>query len=146
MRSIWERLGWTLATVSFALNVLLSVAHMGALGGHMMPMGHKAPTAIAAPAFSEAALLAALTAICTGDGIAERAAAGKDGKPALFPTCPICSLFATVTLVMGSGLLLLVLRRTEMAWAKPSATTRRLSEHLQSEARPRAPPSLWIAA
>ncbi len=147
MHSGSERIGLMLAALSLAINILLSMAHMGMFGERLSMDGVQTPVVAAAPGFGEASLLAALTQLCTDHGLAQRTVKGKgDSKPTLFPTCPLCLFFAATTLVLAFGQLLLVLRRIEIGRLRPLAATRRLSEFLLSLARSRAPPSLRIAA
>jgi hypothetical protein len=148
MRAGSERIGLMLAALSLAINILLSMAHMGMFGERLDMSAARSVPVAAAPGFSEASLVAALAEICTGHGLSERAANGngEGGKATLFPTCPLCFFFAAATLVLAVGNLLLILRRTAIGRVRPLAATRRLSEVLQRHAQPRAPPSLWIAA
>ncbi|HEX7776311.1 MAG TPA: DUF2946 family protein [Parvibaculum sp.] len=147
MRAGSERIGLMLAALSLAINILLSMAHMGMFGERLDMAGFRANTPVAAaPGFNEASFVAALAVICTGHGLSDRAASKDGGKTALFPTCPLCFFFAAATLVLALGNLLLVLRRVTIGRLRPLAATRRLSAFIQRHAQPRAPPSLWIAA
>jgi hypothetical protein len=136
-----------LAALSLAINILLSMAHMGMFCERLDMSGLRANAPVAAaPGFSEASLVAALAEICTGHGLSDRAASKTGDKATLFPTCPLCFFFAAATLVLAFGNLLLVLRRTAIDRLRPLTVTRRLSAFIQRHAQPRAPPSLWIAA
>lgn len=141
-----ERIGLTLAALSLAINILLAMAHMGLFVERLGMNGAEAPVSISAPGVSEASLMTALAQICSGHGLAQRAADGDSGKTAPFPTCPLCFFFAAVTLVLALGNLLLILRGQPLGRLQPLAASRRLNAFLQSIAQPRAPPSLWIAA
>lgn len=144
MRLARKRLGWTLAALSLAINLLLSVVHLGAAGGLLPVHEPRAPSAVAA-ASVEARLLQALTEICTVSGLGKRG--GDDGERTadILPACPFCLLFAAAALALAAGHLLLVLRRTPVRWIFPPAGAGRFVAFLIHPAQPRAPPSFRAA-
>ena len=135
-------MGWTLAAMSLAINILLSVAHMGLLGDRVAIGAVPPATSVSV----EATLLVALAQICTDHGLDQRGVQGKSPKSGFLPTCPLCFFFATTTLILAMGQLLLILRRVEIDRLRPTVEARRLGELLQRIELPRAPPFIRIAA
>ena len=139
-----ERLRWSLAALSLAINLLLSVMHVGLMDQQLS--GRTTLTATSAASTSaEGSLLNALAVICTEHGLAKRGAQKGGDKSGIFPTCPLCFLFASMTLILAFGQLVLVLCRTRIGRIPPPVIIRNVAAFFERPAQPRAPPSFSFA-